>query len=119
MSEIVQTQAPEEPAGPNFELGSVNVDSLMGVLNRIGDYLPFTDEVTKIAYHEQVSSLNKAGDPSDPATAAGEAEIADLESKVAELQAELDAAKSANAATTPTAETNAAENRSDIPGGNS
>lgn len=110
MSEIVQTQAPEESTGPTFELGSVNVDSLMNLLNKLGDFLPFRDEASKVAYHAQASSLNMAGDPADVSSDAGKEEISDLEAQVANLQAELAQARAnqippTNEATaTPTAE---------------
>lgn len=93
MSEIVQTTAPEEPTGPSFELGSVNVDSLKDILNRIGVYLSFADEASKVAYHEQINVLDIAGDPNAPKSEAGVAEVSDLEAQVAKLEAELAAAK--------------------------
>lgn len=93
--------ATEGTAGPSFELGSVNVDSLKEVLDMLGGIYPFQDETSKLAYHEQVASISEAGNPHEDSSAAGGAEIADLESQVAALQAQLAAAQASETAPPP------------------
>jgi hypothetical protein len=84
----------ETAAGPSFELGSVNVDSLKEILDNLGATYPWQDEVSKLAYHEQVASLDKAGDPhavAEEETAEGNSD-SDKDAEIAALKAQLAAA---------------------------
>lgn len=76
--------------GPSYELGSVNVDSLKEILNQLGGVFPFQNEVDKIGFHEQVASIDSAGDPHADNT---EVELSDAEKRIAELEAQLAAAQ--------------------------
>lgn len=92
MSEIVQTPASEED-GPKYELGSVNVDSLKALLQQLGTFAPWQDEVSAVAFTEKVATLDVAGDPDAPKSEASNAELSDAERRIAELEAELAQAK--------------------------
>jgi hypothetical protein len=99
-----ETAAPVED-GTSYELGSVNVDSLTEILTTLAHTYPFQDEASKTAFLAQVDGLSEAGNPHEVtdtvATAEmdkANAEIADLQAKLAEAEA---AAAAAAAAQTP------------------
>jgi len=97
MSEVAN---PETPSGPSYALGSVNVDSVKEILNTLGSTYPWQDEATKNAFHEQVATIDSAGDPhAEPAEdeAAEASADAAKDAKIAELEAQLAAAQASQA----------------------
>lgn len=90
----MEASATETASGPSFELGKVNVDSLKEILNQLGNTYPWQDEVSKLAYHDQVNSIGEAGDPHATDT---NVELSDAEKEIASLKAQLAEAQAGNA----------------------
>lgn len=107
MSEVVTTE--ETPAAPAWELGQVNTQSLQELLIMLGNNYPFQDETSKIAFNEQVLTLGDAGDPHADSSGAGEAEVSDLEARLAQAQAEINQLKNAQATAAATGAATPAE----------
>lgn len=80
-----------------YSLGEVNVDSIKEIFSELAQVYPFPDETSKNAFTDKINSIDTAGNPAEvPNVEEVTTELDAANAKIAELQAQVDAANAAS-----------------------